>query len=607
MTDADTSAPAPANASSARPRRGRRVKLVALVVILLLAGLLGYMTGLGNSRRVSIINGLPRAYTVQIAGRSIDLPRETRVPVDLPYGRHTLRITGLDHVGPPIELRLETPWWRRPFDKTVIAINPDRTAVLLIERPTDTTPRSLDLFTGRAVHRFADVDQPWNARVGERDTADDSDITADQTRLFIWPDFDVVRTCAMVVNRAEPDLAAAFLRQSATHADDATIYLQFLAGLLEPGPMLEYLTPRLADRPIRIPIHRAYQDLLDRTQPAVDLVGRYESLLDERPDDPARLYLLARIVPDTDRARSLLEAASESDQTGWSHSALAYMALCRGEGQAALRHIRAARAANPDKPLFLQHYRAALQAAGQWQALADHWAAVLRLNPLDAEAATWAAAASIRAGDTQRARQITHTFTTEVRAAGLTDFQRQATPQVEAMAASAAGARDRYIQAIERLELQPWPFRLALMRGRPDEASPMLEAGEARPDPFDDLLVAIVAMEGGERELATRHVERAAERLSQLGRGSRELAAALRGEKPTDADWWRDLELLPDRKRIALTALALRQDDPTRRRALLQFVADKMNHSPRFPHLLIAGVTARPIEPPATNRREPGD
>jgi len=613
-----------------RPAIWTKLTLGVFAVMLLLAvGYAAYGVYLGGKQRLNIINGLPRDYAVEIGGERIDLAPKTRVTVELSVGEHRLKVVDLEPGIEPIDVRIAMPWWKRPMARTVFAVNPDRTAVLVVERPaeqpaaspsedeladdgSDEAPvptdaavaaaaaqRTLHVFTGQPVYRFEGIDRAWVAAVGR-----EVDAKPAETRLFSWPDFDRRRTCALVVSRTPERRAAAFLKQSATYAEDASVYLRFLAGVLEPVEMIAYLTPRLADRPIRIPMHRAYQDLIDRTRPDHDLVGRYERLLTNDPDDAARLYLLGRIVPDAERSRALLSSAAARKQIAWPEAALAFMHLCRGEGQASLSRIRKAREIDPDKPAFLRYYRSALQAAGRWAALADHWHAIHKINPLDLEAARGMASAALQAGDAARARRALEAYQAYAEAAGLSEMKRAGAAEIRAAMAAARGDRAGYVEAIGGLGRRPWPFRKALLDGDAEAAGAALEARGAAPSPFDDLLVAIVAFEHDRSKLGGRHLQRAADRLAALGRSSRELASRLRGREDAPEPWWRGLELMPDQKRIALTALAVSR--PGGQDAMLPFVRDRLNFAPAFPYLLLRDVIARRFNPPDASTQTAG-
>lgn len=598
-------------------RRGSILpKLTAVVFALLLVVALtyaGYGVYLGGKQRLSIINGLGRDYAVRLGEQRIEMARESRVAVELSVGEHTLAVEDLEPGIDPIAFEIEVPWWRRPLVRPVFAINPDRTAVVLVEQPTRggggegeaaeeapvpadaalaaTAPRrELRVFSGQQKYRFEGIDVAWAAAAGR-----DPDATAERVRLFTWPNFDPERTCALVVSRVGENAAATFLKRSATYADDASVYLRFLAGLLEVDAMVEYLTPRLADRPIRIPMHRAYQDVIDRARPEQDLVERYERLLTEAPEDAARLYLLGRIVPNPERSESLLRSAAEMSVIAWPDAALAFMHLCRGEAMEAVSRIRKARELDPDKPAFLTYYRSALAAAGRWEALADHWQAIQKINPLDLEAVKGLAAAAIRSGNEARAQRALDAYEAYAEAAALTEVKRAGTAEIRASMAAARGDRAGYLKAVEGLTRRPWPFRRALLNGEAGAAAAALEKRAMAPSPFEDLLVSIVAYEHGEPELGSKHRERAAARLAKLGRSSRALAEVLRSGAAPPESWWRGLELLPDQKRTALTAIAAAL--PGDQDAMLAFVRDALNFDPGFAHLLLREVIARRFQP----------
>src|ERR1041384_1454614 len=99
----------------------------------------------------------------------------------------------------------------------------------------------------------------------------------------------------------------------------------FLMELVPPEAAVDLLRPMLAQRPIRVELHRAYQELMDRSHSESDLYGEYKRYLDAEPQNATLIYLLGRTAPDRKQATSLFErAAAGNPPSSRAWYALAY-------------------------------------------------------------------------------------------------------------------------------------------------------------------------------------------------------------------------------------------------------------------------------------------
>src|SRR6266851_6232264 len=82
---------------------------------------------MGKARQVFLVNGLDKPYAALINGREQNLqPRATR-SIELPEGEIDIRFADLPLA--PVQCRIETPFFTRPFTSRTFIINPDQLAI----------------------------------------------------------------------------------------------------------------------------------------------------------------------------------------------------------------------------------------------------------------------------------------------------------------------------------------------------------------------------------------------------------------------------------------------------------------------------------------------
>jgi len=113
--------------------------------------------------------------------------------------------------------------------------------------------------------------------------------------------------------------------------------------LVSTNALIASFESMLDDRPARVEVHRAYQQIMGRRQPDRDLVGEYRKMLESSPDDPALLYLYGRTLDDGRESIKVFERAAASDPPSVrAVSALAYAELALARFESALAHAQQA-------------------------------------------------------------------------------------------------------------------------------------------------------------------------------------------------------------------------------------------------------------------------
>jgi len=388
-----------------------------------------------------------------------------------------------------------------------------------------------------------------------------------ETRLAFAP--DDAATAAEYVRRA----------RAAGAADRAEA---FLAGGLE-------------RRPVAIPWHRAYQDLVRAGGEEAALRARYDALLAEAPGDSALLYLRGRLDPDARAALALYERAVAADEAN-AHARFARGLVRASRGELAAAQADLERAANlaPDRPAF-----AALAfdvRVLRRDDLAGAAAALAGTVGLDPGRQRRLLTALAGAGRLEEARRVHRRYAERVRAV----FPGDARGFAAVSAATLHDLAGEPAAALEAAEGMPASRRRARLRfaallalGRLEAAEALLDgdlAGEA------DLALLLglawltrrEAPEGP--EALGRLRERAAGWLDVGGGRDRRLAALLRAGAGLAVDDARAVALPPPAMAAALLVLA-EAASPDVAPDLLAW-ADRLDDGLLFPGRLLRAARA---------------
>ena len=106
-----------------------------------------------------------------------------------------------------------------------------------------------------------------------------------------------------------PDQLQEYLRRVLRLDPDDVLALGSVLAMMSPKDAIAFVRPRLAGRPVRGEWHRAYQSLVERTDPDADLKPEYRKLVEETKRAPAAVYLLGRLE-DGPAAEKLYEEAA---------------------------------------------------------------------------------------------------------------------------------------------------------------------------------------------------------------------------------------------------------------------------------------------------------
>lgn len=538
----------------------------------------------GTHRTVHLVNGLDRPYTATVAGLQHALEPGARVEVVVPEGAHTVHhapFPGSEVVG---EFTLATSFWSRPFADPIWVLNPDRTALLLLESSVyQKTPDPADSGTsevrfGRLLHEFDDIDYPF-AEFPESITT-----KASSGRFVKWR-VDALRVGvaaqahAILSRVVGPEQATAWARLRLTETPDDALLPLILASSMKDDEFLALSAPFLDREPLLIEWHRAYQYVKDRAGAEAELVSDYDQRLAAKPDDADLLYLRGRLAIDPGEAESYYRRAIDhAPPSPHALHAMAYQKLSQGDFEPGIGYATHALELMPENMTFADTLRQLRMGHGDLDLLLER--ARSERGP---EEVTLLYARGDRAGgDAALAKYLGRT-------------KRESSPEQQeelkqAMTVSGLyllGDRDAFVTAAGAEDGGAgYGFEAAVTAGKVAEAASLL-AGEGGDDVEKQLALYLLAERAGDRGVASASFTAALTLLRAEGADERLAADALSRARPVSARELCALVLPASLKRLVVTAAGVR--DPGDRATYFS-LARRLNFERWFPHLLIRDI-----------------
>lgn len=382
--------PPPAPLAPRRPPISRRgaLQLLGGTAVIALAIYLGVAVYQGQHLSVALVSGLTKSYTVTLNGEPHTLRPGTPDEFTAPEGEFIL--AGAPGDGREQRFTFTTPFFSRPFSSPIAIINPDRVAVLVREtvtyHPRGTTPdpeekADLELHANQLTYQLEKPEYVFT-NLPETINLSSSSGAVRKTRLTLWPASDRENLCTQLEQRLGYEALRAHLAGRARLAADDEELQRFIAYLLQPADGRRIFETRLDERPVPLEWHRAYQFLMERSFPEVDLPAQYAAYAAKAPDDGALLYLHARTLHDRLAAHTLyVRALTVVHPCAYAHYALATEAFSAGDPAAALVELTAAELAGVSSESLQLRQRDALLALGRTDTLLEKLAVRRRAEP----------------------------------------------------------------------------------------------------------------------------------------------------------------------------------------------------------------------------------
>lgn len=543
--------------------------LIALTVILgLMALYLGVAYSKGQSRQVFLVNGAQRSYRVKVLGNEYTLKSHSATPIRVPEGDVEVAFSDPGVKAEPIHVHIETNFWSRPFEGHTFVINPDRSAAVTEEEAyyaetNPPPPAPPKVHFGEAFYSLPGVDyefQPFPQQIQAKKTEKVRKTGVSLQHL-------TAEERVMMVMGLDPAAQVAVCRQILMIDSSDAVILNWLCHRLPPQEAIAFVEGRLDARPILMDWHRAYQTLMDRAQPDVDLRPRYKKLLDETGGTADALYLLGRADPDIDvRDRLYRQAATADPSSAYAASGLGYRALSEGRFDEAVKWFEQALPGLVDKAIAEHLYNEALLAAGRYDQLVSQYQR--EANKPDSGFLALMQMVRILAikGDKEAARQKLSAAVAQFPLQQRTFTQNALQSVISCASGDAAGY-------LRNSDATP-SFVRAFLEGNYKQAESLIDA-DGTDAAGEHGLLYLACVRSGNKELAE---DQWSALLAKLGKGDREermFADILKGTKPAANNLALRLTFDSSVKRVLLVVLAQRQ--PAQARELLA-LAKKLDY-----------------------------
>jgi len=537
-------------------RLPRWIALVLLVAAL--GAYLGSAVWIGQARKVFLVNGTNRAYTVVVDGTERALPPRSAIPVRVSEGEVTVAFRDAKLGLQPIRAQIETSFWGRPFAGHTFLINPDRAALIAQEdtwyAQAAPPPGKTQFHFGEPVYHFAGLDYEF------QEFPQTVQVKANQpvqkTRVALGPPLSSEAKLNLMLGRVKDQEQVEFCKRLLRLDPGEMFFLYWLQGRLAPEPLLDFLKIHLDDRPVLVEWHRVYQSLMEKAHPETDLRPRYRQIMAEAKGSADAVYLLGRVEPDIDEGEKLFrQAASATPPSGYAMYALAYRAMSEGRFADAVGWLDKAWPLFAEKAIVRPVFHDALLANGNLARLLKELQAEAQLPGMMSVAAYGISRVLAIQGDTARAKAAAadalQLFPAQNRAA----FQQA----LDGMLACCTGDVDGFLKSTVG-DGGPPSFEPAFLRGQLKEAATLADQPQSDADVHHALLY-LAAIRAKTKDLADAQWQALLAGLAKGGRDERLLGDMLAGRKPLTVRSPQRLLIDPRSKRVYLAVLAQRLPD----------------------------------------------
>jgi hypothetical protein len=607
----DAPPPPPLRPASTEPRAAVGLGLFRLAALALAAGLvvwIGVAVHRGGNVQTALVNGLDTPLTLQLDDEAPQtIPPRSSTLLTLSEGEHRFSWTRPDGRAETDTFAFSSPFWTRPLHRSVAVLNPDRTAVVYHETtryyPTDATipegENDVKMHAPLAFHVFPETDyffEEFPREISLKNRA----VTA-KTRITHLVEVDPAQRLWLLSRNEKPDAVRSLALRLGDLLPDNESVLQSALGVLAPADYEAFFASHLDDRPVRLEWHRAYQHLIERTDPARDLLTHYRTIANQSPDDGNAAYLAARIEPDrAARLGYLRQAVAAKHPSAYGHHSLAFEALGETRFADALAHMRDAERAGLASLSFRHNQRDILLANGLLPEAAElcHRVSLQDPRPFSPTRRGFlqfelAIACRGQPEDATAEHTLVTPFLDSLKPHLSPDRLRAVADELAATAAYARGDETAFAQRLA--SDADSAFAVAITRGEPAPAALAL-AAQPRQTGQAWLLVYLAARAAHDQAAADSAFEKALVAFQSDSREHRAVAALLRsGEADPETIC---ATLLPvDDKCVLTTALGFRFP---RHRAAYHERARKLNFRPEFPSRFLDRQLAAPPSAPAT-------
>lgn len=526
-----------------------------LVVLGLLAWYLIAAVRTGQARKIYFVNGRDKAYTVAVNGDEQKLPAGSFTAVAVPEGEVTIESRDPQMRFETVTHKIETPFFSRPFLNRTFVINPDQLALLLREQiEYAEVPRAgalpHEIHTGNGIYTFDGldyefVDFPKSMKVKKGQTVHKS-------RIALLPAMNSEARLHLVTETLDQSQQIEYAKHWLATEPNDQLFLYWLLAHLPQTDAIAFLSTRLADRPVRVDWHRAYQSFMERQQPDKDLRPEYRQLAQETKDQPDSLYLLGRLL-DLDETDALYQkAAAASPPSSHAVHALGWRALSRGQFEEALNWMTKAKQLAPNDLGVRQDYHSVLWATKSFdQLLGDASVQESPLANVIEQLRVYAAK-----GDKAKARAMMTQATQVLQKSGDPAQLPMLMDRMDMILCCSEDNAKGFLDAAQRANQSP--FQTALLQDKLQDAAGLIEKQHEGKVAVQHGLLFLAATKAKDQKLADSQWLAFLGSLMKSDRHDRQLADILAGKQPMNATLITRLPIETSEKRVFLAAAARR-------------------------------------------------
>lgn len=539
---------------------------VALVAMALVA-YLGSVWWIGHNRKVFLLNGSDKPYTIALNDAEYTLKPGGPMAVRIPEGKTHIEFRNLPVPLEPVDCEIETNFWSRPFVRRTFVINPDRLAfvfrqeALYLEFPQGINPPP-EVHFGQSLMAFEGIDYEFEPFPASLETKNSKIISKFGVGFeqFRSPGARLMAVINLMDRTGQIDYVQRYLMLEPKEG----FFLWWLPTVLDAEAKLAFLRVRLDERPILVEWHEAYQSLMEKIHPEIDLRDKYRHIVTVLNNHPDALYLLAGVEPDQIAKRKLLlQAAEANPPCTQAFRELGFKALTMGEFKESIKWLEKLGPANSNYRVDHILLNEALLANNDYLRLVQE----LEIETSDPNAEYFSFvdlfravvllgdAAKIKAVQTQLGKQILLNLH---KAPGIAPFpytQAQLDLEECCLHDDVTGYLKIATRNAETVSVCSY-----LLEGKLTEAETQLEKADKNNVGLNGLLY-LYASRAKNPKIAETHWNTMVATLSKGGPEQRLAAEIAKGSKPLNAAQVLGLSILPQEKRVILAAFAVHFPD----------------------------------------------
>ncbi|MCU0289454.1 MAG: hypothetical protein MUF15_24035, partial [Acidobacteria bacterium] len=551
-----------------------------------------------------IVNGLHVQAEVSIPGKlPVLVPPVDRSTIEITGGKHTASIKIENGPTRTINFTISNKFWDRIAGKTSIFIlNIEKAAVILWEKCQ--LNQEIDEYYSCSVY-FDDfiVLSPVNYLFEEYPTIAPNfqeNVNMIKTRIDMLKGspIEIAGKLNMVMAPTKKIMTYLETHLKIPPENQALLetYIDIARRNYQWDRCMQFLDKGLSMRPVRVDIHRIYQEIQKGKIGIGELINQYDALLQNEPNNSSLIYLRGRLETGKNKAFVYYDRAIAADSKNpFPYYEKAYALACRGDFKLAKEQCAQAYQLYPGSSFIEELLYEMRFALGEFDDLQKELTGLLNENPINGKLLNQIFEVLVAKKDFSTAQKTLDEFKKTLKKMNSVDSSQN---ELDAQLALDFCMED-YDAMAEHIDSSEFKNNLMsemvliyLIRGEMEKIEPFLSIIKENLDGYGFLLYWLGWMEKDEPKKAEAWFTQA----SQYFLASPFVNEKLVGQWLKDSNRIQDivtrldeLEVLPDLKRVLYTAFA--QLCPGERTILLDR-AEKMNYSLRFPHPFLEKINA---------------